>query len=185
MHYPSKFGSKLKKIRKDAVKTTHKSDKGRKTFQPNLISWSYLNLGRVALTHKNINKRMLTLRKNQTKPGTAFRKSLSIGGNQPPKNKIVPKELISIIAEYSPKKNIANNMEEYSVKYPATNADSSSGKSKGGLFVSARAEITNTINIGKRGKTNQQFFWANTILERFNDPTHNNTVTITKPIDTS
>ena len=29
-------------------------------------------------------------------------------------------------------------MEEYSVKYPATNADSSSGKSKGALFVSAK-----------------------------------------------
>ena len=31
-------------------------------------------------------------------------------------NKIVPKELINIIAEYSPKKNIANNIDEYSVK---------------------------------------------------------------------
>ena len=50
--------------------------------------------------------------------------------NQPPKNKIAPKELINIIAEYSPKKNIANNIDEYSVKYPATRADSSSGKSK-------------------------------------------------------
>ena len=78
--------------------------------------------------------------------------------NHPPKNKIVPKELINIIAEYSPKKNIAKSIEEYSVKYPATNADSSSGKSNGALLVSAKAETTNTTNIGKRGNTNQQFF---------------------------
>ena len=32
---------------------TQKSDKGKNTFHPNLISWSYLNLGNVALIHKN------------------------------------------------------------------------------------------------------------------------------------
>ena len=42
---------------------------------------------------------------------------------------------------YSPKKNNINAAEEYSVKKPATKVDSSSGKSKGNLLVSARAEI--------------------------------------------
>ena len=65
--------------------------------------------------------------------------------------------LIIIIAAYSPKKNIANNIEEYSVKYPPTNDDSSSGKSNGALFVSAKADIKKTINIGNKGKINQVF----------------------------
>ena len=106
-------------------------------------------------------------------------------GNHPPKNKIVPSELMRIIAEYSPKKNIANSIDEYSVKYPATKADSSSGKSNGARFVSARAEIIKTINIGNKGRTNQQLFCAITISFKFNEPTHNSTQTITSPIETS
>ena len=41
------------------------------------------------------------------------------------------------------------------------------------------------MNIGKSGIANQILDWASTILERFSDPTHNKTVIITKPIDTS
>jgi len=48
---------------------------------------------------------------------------------------------IKIILIFSPKKNCAKVIAEYSTKYPATNSASASGKSKGGLFVSARAEI--------------------------------------------
>jgi len=50
--------------------------------------------------------------------------------------------------EYSPKKNNAKVIEEYSVLYPETNSDSDSGKSKGALFVSANNEIKKIINIG-------------------------------------
>ena len=34
---------------------------------------------------------------------------------------------------------------------PATNSDSASGRSKGGRFVSAKAEMKNTMNIGNSG----------------------------------
>ena len=47
---------------------------------------------------------------------------------------------IKIIFIFSPKKNWANVIAEYSTKYPATNSASASGKSKGGLFVSANAD---------------------------------------------
>ncbi len=80
---------------------------------------------------------------------------------------------------------MANNIAEYSVKYPATKAASSSGRSNGALLVSANAEIKKITNIGNRGNTSQQFFCAKTISVRFNEPTHNNTHTITKPIETS
>jgi hypothetical protein len=41
---------------------------------------------------------------------------------------------------YSAKKNIANVIAEYSTLYPDTNSDSPSGKSKGTLAVSAKAD---------------------------------------------
>ena len=62
---------------------------------------------------------------------------------------------------------------------------SASGKSNGGLFVSAKAEIKKITNIGNKGMANHSFFCATTISIKFNDPTQSKTVTITKPIDTS
>jgi hypothetical protein len=59
--------------------------------------------------------------------------------------------LIKIILEYSPRKNKANPMAEYSVKYPATNSASASGKSKGALLVSAKIHTNQIITAGKRG----------------------------------
>jgi len=60
--------------------------------------------------------------------------------------------------QYSPKKNSANPIEEYSTLNPATNSASASGKSKGALFVSASIEIKKIIDKGSIGKTNQQVF---------------------------
>ena len=156
--YPIFLGNKSQNTKTVAVKNTQNNESGKKTFQPSLINWSYLKRGKVALTHKKTNKSTATFKKNQTNPGIKLKNAVSSGGSHPPKKSIVPKELISIIAEYSPKKNIANNIEEYSVKYPATNADSSSGKSNGALFVSAKADIIKTINIGNNGIKNQQPF---------------------------
>ena len=51
---------------------------------------------------------------NQITPGTSFRGYTSIIGNQPPKNKVTVNALIKIIFAYSPKKNKANDIEEYS-----------------------------------------------------------------------
>ena len=86
---------------------------------------------------------------------------------------------------YSAKKNRTNDAEEYSVKNPATKVASSSGKSKGNLFVSANAEIKKTINIGNKGIANQTVLCASTIFVKFNEPTHKRTVIITNPIETS
>ena len=63
-------------------------------------------------------------------------------------------EDIKIILAYSPKKNNTNEADEYSVKNPATSVDSSSGRSKGNLFVSANAEIKKIMNIGNNGIAN-------------------------------
>ena len=51
-----------------------------------------------------------------------------------------------------------------SVKKPATRVASSSGKSKGSRFVSAKADIKNITNIGNKGIANQTVFCASTIL---------------------
>ena len=66
-------------------------------------------------------------------------------GNQPPQNKIVFKEHINKIFEYSANENSAKVIPEYSTLYPETNSASASGKSKGCLFVSANPEIKNII----------------------------------------
>ena len=70
-------------------------------------------------------------------------KNIVPSGIHPPINNKLVNALISSILPYSPIKNKANDIEEYSTKYPATNSASASGKSKGGLFVSAKTEIKN------------------------------------------
>jgi len=71
----------------------------------------------------------------------------------PKKNKLVT-VLIKIIFAYSPIKNRAKPTAEYSTLYPATNSASASGKSNGGLFVSANAEIKNNSAKGHKGMQN-------------------------------
>jgi hypothetical protein len=83
---------------------------------------------------------------------------------------------------------------------PATSSDSASGRSKGGRFVSARAEMKKITNIGNSGSQNQlrklshgtPSRWARpisycavTTSVRFSEPTQSNTVMMTKPIETS
>jgi hypothetical protein len=80
------------------------------------------------------------------------------GGNQPPKNKITIIVDINNMLLYSPKKNIAKIILEYSTLYPATNSASASGKSNGALFVSAIMEIKKIMALGNKGNTNHPFF---------------------------
>tara|TARA_B100000795_G_C22653046_1_gene381054 strand:- start:440 stop:634 length:195 start_codon:yes stop_codon:yes gene_type:complete len=61
------------------------------------------------------NKIPTTLNPYQRTPGTKFGPK-GIGDNQPPKKPITVKALIIIILEYSPRKNKANPIAEYSVK---------------------------------------------------------------------
>lgn len=82
---------------------------------------------------------------------------MSNGACQPPKNRIVVIELISIMLPYSPKKNKPKVKAEYSTLYPATNSASASGKSNGALLVSANVEIKKIKNIGKWGMIYHKF----------------------------
>ena len=114
------------------------------------MSWSYLYLGKAARTHTKPNSIATTLIPNHKKPGIK-KKSNGRGESQPPKKHNAVIVLIRIILEYSPRKKRANPIAEYSVKYPATNSASASGKSKGARFVSARIHTNQTITAGKRG----------------------------------
>ena len=106
-------------------------------------------------------------------------------GCHPPINNIVVIADISIICEYSPKKNIANVIAEYSTLYPDTSSDSPSVKSNGARFVSANADTTNIINAGSCGTIYHISFCPSTIPVKFNSPLLITTVNIIIPIDTS
>jgi len=112
----------------------------------------------------NPNKMHTTLNPIQRNPGRR-------GPCHPPKKRIIVKEDIRIMFEYSPKKNKANPMAEYSVKYPATNSASASGKSKGARFVSARIHTSQIIIAGNNGMKNQIPCWASTISVKLRLPT--------------
>jgi hypothetical protein len=65
-----------------------------------------------------------------------------------PKKRMKKRVLITKILVYSPKKKKTKPIAECSVKKPATSSDSASGKSIGGRFVSAIAEIIKSSAIG-------------------------------------
>lgn len=67
--------------------------------------------------------------------------------------------LINKILPYSAINKIANNTEEYSTLYPATNSASASTKSNGVLFVSANDVITNNTHTGNSGTINHTSNW--------------------------
>lgn len=85
---------------------------------------------------------------------------------------------------YSPKKNKANEILECSVKKPATNSDSASGRSKGGLLVSANAAIINNIAIGNNAKNKPIGCWAAKISNKLTVPKVKITVKIIRDNDT-
>src|SRR5690606_15417768 len=85
---------------------------------------------------------------NQMTPGTQVKGAKSKGGSQPPRKRIVVSAHISTMATYSPRKKSRKGVDEYSTMWPATSSDSASTRSKGGRFVSASAEMKNTMNIG-------------------------------------
>lgn len=72
--------------------------------------------------------------------------------------------------QYSPRKKNTKIIPECSVKNPATNSDSASGKSKGVRLVSAKAEIKNMINKGNNGTTNQTLCCISIILIKLKVP---------------
>ncbi len=132
-----------------------------------------------------INRQNAILAANQIGPGIQFRGSISNGGNHPPRNRIEVMPDIRIMLAYSPRKNRAKAMPEYSTLYPATSSASASGKSNGWRLVSARVEMKKTTAIGNSGITNHRSRCASTIADKFSEPTQSSTVMITKPMDTS
>jgi len=74
------------------------------------------------------------------------------GPSQPPRNRVVTTAHTVTIFAYSPIKNMAYFILEYSVMKPETSSDSASGKSKGVLLISAIEHIKKiTATIGIKG----------------------------------
>ena len=90
---------------------------------------------------------------------------------------------------YSPRKNIAKVIAEYSTLQPATNSASASGKSKGVLFVSANIEIKKIMKQGSNGNKNlhesSYCCCMKTISVKFSELVNSTTGRIVKPNDTS
>ena len=62
----------------------------------------------------NKNMKNAVFRPNQKEPGIIVNIAILKGGNQPPKNSIAFNPLIMMMFEYSPRKNRANVIAEYS-----------------------------------------------------------------------
>src|SRR5262252_5610167 len=77
----------------------------------------------------------------------SFVPNIKPGPCQPPKNSVTAIELMTIMFMYSPRKNSAHFIDEYSVWKPATSSPSASGRSNGARFVSANA-VTRKITNG-------------------------------------
>src|SRR6202044_2759542 len=92
---------------------------------------------------------------NQMIPGIQVKGGNAIGGSQPPKNRIVAKAHIVVIATYSPSMNNRYGVEPYSTMKPATSSDSASTRSNGGRLVSASAETKKITSIGNSGSQYQ------------------------------
>src|SRR5882757_5366213 len=127
---------------------------------------------------------------NQMTPGIQVNGATLNGASQPPRNRIVVMALMRIMLAYSPRKNSAKLIAEYSTKKPATISDSPSGRSNGERLVSASAEMKNTTNIGNSGSQYQpsrphEVFCASTMSVSRSEPTQSSTVMMTKPIETS
>ncbi len=138
----------------------------------------------------NMKKTSDILSTNQTTPGTQVKGAIGNGGSQPPRNMIVIRAHMVMMATYSPSMNSRYGVEEYSTMNPATSSDSASGRSKGGRLVSASAEIRKITNIGNSQSQYQPKRPAaescdSTIAVRFKEPTQSSTVMITNPIETS
>jgi hypothetical protein len=94
-------------INKPEKKKTNPNVKGKKTFHPKIINWSKRYLGKLdrTKTNKKTIKVILQLKINS---------ELKPIKSQPPRKKITNNTDINKIFPYSPKKNIAKIIDEYS-----------------------------------------------------------------------
>lgn len=72
-----------------------------------------------------------------------------------PRNKITERVFISMMLEYSARKNRANGPPAYSMLNPETSSDSPSVRSNGARLVSARVEMYHIIARGHAGIISQ------------------------------
>src|SRR3546814_18214880 len=96
------------------------------------------------------------LTNSQIGPGIQVKGAKSNGGSQPPRNRIDVIALLRIMLAYSPRKNRAKVIAEYSTKKPATSSDSPSDRSTGARLVSASVETKKITNIASMGSKNPQ-----------------------------
>src|SRR4051812_42200808 len=134
--------------------------------------------------------RKLAFRMNQITPGTQVNGANGTGESQPPRNKMLPKAHMLMMATYSPSMNKRYGVEEYSTATPATSSDSASGRSKGGRLVSAIAVMKKITNIGRshsqyQPRSPKRVSCARTMSVRLSEPAHISTVMMTKPSETS
>ena len=97
----------------------------------------------------------------------------SSGMLYPPKNRMAVRVDISTIEQYSPRKKNTKIIPLCSVKKPATNSDSASGRSNGVRLVSARAEMKKIMKIGRRGTMYQTACCASMMLMILNEKQEN------------
>lgn len=102
-------------------------------------------------------------------------KKLVFDKDCPAKNRITVTAARSSILLYSPKKNKAKLIEEYSTLNPATNSASASGRSKGTLLVSAKTVMPKTKKDINPANTNQTLFsWLRTTSIKSSEPQKKN-----------
>src|SRR5919205_38569 len=130
-----------------------------------------------------MNRTKQIFRMSQIGPGISVSGHKLNGASQPPRNRTEVKALIKIMFMYSPRKNSANAIDEYSTLKPVTSEASSSGRSNGCRLVSARIEATKIMNIGKCGTTYQRCRCDQTMSERLSDPAVTSTVRMMMPIE--
>ena len=96
------------------------------------------------------------LANSQANGGIAPRSGASTGAAQPPRNMTVASADTRIMLAYSPRKNSAKGIPEYSTWNPATISDSPSATSNGARLVSATPEMKYTRNMGASGSQFQE-----------------------------
>src|SRR5882672_7177559 len=101
--------------------------------------------GSVQRTHRKKNRKNAALARNAATP-TNQGASGQNGTDGPPRNKVVLRHAITIIAQYSPRKYRAKRIDEYSVWKPPTSSGSLSAKSNGWRLVSAKVAIVKSTN---------------------------------------
>src|SRR4051812_34197584 len=113
-----------------------------KIFQPNRMIWSYRKRGNVARTHKNRVATTKALPNSQNQFQNQAESTIhcgvaipiaenEMGASQPPRNISAASVDTRMMLAYSARKNMANDMPEYSTMWPATISDSPSTTSKG------------------------------------------------------